>query len=128
VNAQANGSFTIALVPGEAELGDAVARMDFTKSFTGDLEAESSGLMLSVGDPRAGAAGYVAIEIVRGRLHDHPGGFAMAQLGTMDAAGLTQSYVVVPGSGTGGLRGITGALELTIEPDGTHRYELAYAL
>ena len=37
-------------------------------------------------------------------------------------------YDVVPGSGTGDLAGLTGSLELTIEDDGTHRYDLGYTL
>ncbi|MBG6213408.1 MULTISPECIES: DUF3224 domain-containing protein [unclassified Cryobacterium] len=32
----------------------------------------------------------------------------------------------MPGSGHGELNGITGTFHLTIEDDGTHRYELDY--
>jgi hypothetical protein len=44
----------------------------------------------------------------------------------MTAGTQTLHYEVVPGSGTGELEGIAGTLDLTIEPDGTHRYELQY--
>jgi len=37
-------------------------------------------------------------------------------------------YEVVPGSGTGGLAGVTGILHLDVGEDGTHRYELKYEL
>ena len=35
---------------------------------------------------------------------------------------------VLPGSGQDGLKDITGTFRLTIEDDGTHRYELEYEL
>jgi hypothetical protein len=35
-------------------------------------------------------------------------------------------YEVVPGSGSGALEGIAGSFHLTVEDDGTHRYELEY--
>jgi Protein of unknown function (DUF3224) len=40
----------------------------------------------------------------------------------------TPRYGVVPGSGRDELAGITGALHLDIDHDGTHRYELEYDL
>ena len=82
--------------------------------------------MLSGGDPQSGAAGYVAIETVTGSLGDRHGSFALQQFGTMSSGAQTLHYEVVPGSGTGELEGIAGTLYLTIEPDGTHRYELQY--
>lgn len=124
----ATGSFEIELTPAPPELGGAVSRFDFTKSFVGELEGAGAGLMLSGGDPRTGTAGYVAIETVDGRLHGRRGRFALAQLGTMHAGSQELHYEVVPGSGDGELAGITGTLVLTIEDDGTHRYELGYEL
>ena len=57
--------------------------------------------MLSAGDLQAGAAGYVAIEIVRGRLGDQEGSFVLQQFGLMHDGSQTLHYDVVPGSGTG---------------------------
>lgn len=82
--------------------------------------------MLSGGDPRAGAAGYVAIETVTGTLGDRAGSFALQQFGTMSAGSHVLHYEVVPGSGTEQLVGITGTLQLTVASDGAHRYELDY--
>ena len=82
--------------------------------------------MLSGGDPQAGAAGYVAMETVSGSLGDRHGSFALQQFATMLAGAQTLHYEVVPGSGTGDLQGISGTFCLTIEQDGTHRYELQY--
>ena len=124
----ANGTFAIQLVAGPAELDGAVNRLHFTKTFTGDLEGTGEGVMLSVGDPQSGSAGYVAMEIVRGQLGDREGGFALQQFGMMRAGSQTLHYEVVPGSGDRGLDGITGRLLLTIDGDGTHHYALEYDL
>lgn len=124
----ARGTFDIDLKPAPSELGGAVGRYDFSKTFHGDLEGAGEGVMLSVGDPQSGSAGYVAIETVAGRLRDRQGSFALQQLGMMHAGSQSLYYEVVPGSGQRELEAITGTLRLAIEDDGTHRYELEYEL
>ncbi len=124
----ARGTFDISLAPGPTELDGAVSRFEFTKTFKGDLEGTSTGVMLSAGDPQRGAAGYVAVESVRGKLSDREGSFAFQQFGTLLGGSQTLHYEVVPGSGERGLSGITGRLRLTIDDDGTHHYELEYDL
>jgi hypothetical protein len=124
----AKGTFEIAMSPGTAEINGAVARLDFTKTWSGELEGVGTGVLLSCGDPQAGEAGYVAIETVEGRLGVRDGGFALQQLGSMHAGSQTLHYDVAPGSGRGALEGITGRLALTIDDDDTHRYELEYDL
>lgn len=124
----ARGTFDIEMRPGAPELAGAVGRFEFTKTFYGDLQAVGAGVMLSSGDPQKGAAGYVAIETVIGRLGDRTGEFALQQLAMMHGGSQTLHYEVVPGSGQGGLEGVTGTLHLTVDDDGTHRYELEYRL
>lgn len=124
----AQGTFEVDLTPATPELDGGVDRFDFTKVFHGELEGVSTGVMLSCGDPQRGSAGYVAIETVDGRLAGRQGRFALQQFGTMRAGEQALQYEVVPGSGHDGLAGITGAVRLTIEGDGTHRYELEYQL
>jgi hypothetical protein len=124
----ATGTFVVSMQPGPTELGGAVARFDLSKTFYGDLQGTGTGVMLSGGDPHAGAAGYVAVEAVVGRLADRDGGFALQQFGSMHGGSQTLHYEVVPGSGTGDLDGLTGTVRLDIDPDGTHRYELRYEL
>lgn len=126
MSATARGTFDIDVKPGAPELDGAVGRFDFTKTFDGELTGVGAGVMLSSGDPTSGAAGYVAIETVSGRLGDRQGSFALQQFGTMRADSQTLHYEIVPGSGKDGLDGISGSLRLTIEDDGTHRYELEY--
>lgn len=124
----AKGTFDVELTPGPPELDGSVARFDFSKTFHGDFDGVGTGVMLSGGDPQRGSAGYVAIETVSGHLGERHGGFALQQFGMMRAGSQILHYDVVPGSGRGGFAGITGTFRLTIEDDGTHRYELEYRL
>ena len=117
VMSTAKGTFEIAMTPGATEVEGAVGRLDFTRTFSGGLDAIGRGLMLSCGDPQAGEAGYVAIEIVEGRLGKREGGFALQQFGTMHGGSQALRYEVVPGSGRGALEGIAGSFHLTVEDD-----------
>lgn len=121
-------TFEIHLTPIPAgEIEGAVGRFDFTKTWSGGVEGTSRGLMLSGGDPTAGAAGYVAVEVVEATVDGREGTFLLQQLGTMGADGQRLDYVVVPGSGTADLTGLTGAVALSVE-DGRHEVELTYEL
>lgn len=122
------GTFEVTMTPGQSEVGGAVGRFDFTKTFLGGLEGSGAGVMLSGGDPHAGAAGYVAVETFEGRLDGREGSFALQQFGTMLDGSQTMHYEVVPGSGHGELRGIGGTVQLTVDDDGTHRYVLEYSV
>jgi hypothetical protein len=124
----ARGTFDVTMQSGAAELDGAVSRFELSKTFHGDLHGSGTGILLSAGDPQAGAAGYVAMESVRGRLGEREGSFALQQFGTMRDGSQTLHYEVVPGSGSDQLIGITGTLRLDIAEEGTHRYELEYDL
>ena len=128
MSATARGTFDLDLEPGPPELDGAASGFDFSKTFHGDLEGTGAGVMLSCGEPNSGSAEHVAIETLSGRLRGREGGFALQQFGMMRAGSQTLHYEIVPGSGQGGRKGITGTLRLTIEDDGTHRYELEYEL
>ncbi|MFA5568154.1 MAG: DUF3224 domain-containing protein [Trueperaceae bacterium] len=124
----ATGTFEIEMTPAASGIHDAVGRFDFTKTFRGDLEAASVGIMLSAGAPEAGEAGYVAMEAVEGRLNGLVGGFALQHFGTLHGGKQALEYVVVPGSGHGSLTSITGTVHLTIDDTGAHRYTLDYEI
>lgn len=83
--------------------------------------------MLSAGDPTAGAAGYVALEFVTGQVDEAVGSFALQQFGQMIDGTQKLLYEIVPGSGTGELKGISGTLEIEVVA-GLHRYDLEYSL
>ena len=126
----ATGSFTVELTPeGEPDTveGVSLGRMSLVKRFVGDLAGAGSGTMLSARGAADGSAGYVAIERVVGTLHGKAGSFVLQHSGTMHAGDHDLSITVVPGSGTGDLAGLSGALTLTIV-DGRHDYALEYSL
>jgi hypothetical protein len=83
--------------------------------------------MLGGGDYKQGVAGYVAIELITGTLNGKPGSFALQHSSTMDQSGANMHIVVVPGSGTGELKGISGTFTIKIE-NGQHFYDLDYTL
>jgi hypothetical protein len=127
MNRVAKGTFTVDMRPAGHGPAEGLSRFSSEKQLHGDLEATSKGEMLSGGDPTQGAAGYVAIELVTGTLDGKRGSFALQQMGSMDKNGQRLSVIVVPGSGTGELNGITGTFEITIE-GGKHSYSLEYSL
>ena len=123
-----SATFEIQLTPEpDGDLGGAVGRFGFTKTWSGGVEGSSRGVMLTGGDPAAGAAGYVAMEVVEGAVDGRRGTFQLQQLGVAADGGQRLDYLLVPGSGTGDLAGITGSVELTVE-EGRHCVELTYEL
>jgi hypothetical protein len=121
------GTFTVKVLPLSPPPADGLGRFSIDKQIHGDLEATTKGEMFSGGDPRAGEAGYIAIEVVTGTLAGKPGSFALQHSGTMDANGPKMTVLVVPGSGTGELKGISGSFTIKIE-GGVHSYDLEYTL
>ena len=130
-NPHASGPFEVKIAPeSPSALGQraGLGRLTIDKRFHGDLEAESQGEMLSFGNPKAGFAGYVAIEKVSGTLHGRRGSFALQHSSTLAAGVPSQSISVVPGSGTEELQGLTGRMEVDIAPGGAHAYRFEYSL
>ena len=126
----AEGTFEVKMSPpgtDDATTGTAIARFGIDKQFHGDLEGASKGLMLSAGDPAKGNAGYVAMEQITGTLAGHTGSFALQHSGLMENGGYKLTVTVVPGSGTGELTGIMGAMTIVIA-NGKHSYTLEYTL
>jgi hypothetical protein len=123
----AHGTFTVniqSLTPAPAE---GLSRFSSVKQIHGDLEATSKGEMFSGGDPKQGEAGYVAMEVVTGMLQGKHGSFALQHFATMDASGPKMQVIVVPGSGTGELKGIAGTFTIHIDK-GQHSYDFEYTL
>src|SRR5580704_6496842 len=109
------GTFTVDVHPLTPAPAEGLSRFSIDKQIDGDLEATTKGEMFTGGDPKQGAAGYVAIEVVTGALDGKSGSFALQHFATMDANGPKMQVVVVPGSGTGELRGIAGTFTIKIE-------------
>lgn len=123
----AHGTFTVDVKPLSPPPAPDVTRYSINKQLHGDLEGTTQGEMFSAGDPQHGHAGYVAIEQVTGTLDGKRGTFVLQHLATMDANGPTMTVQIVPGSGTGGFKGIAGTFNITIAK-GQHSYDLTYSL
>src|SRR3954454_1357191 len=111
----AQGTFDVKLAPQAQEQGKAeskIAKLTIDKTFHGDLEGTSAGLMLSAGAPATGSAGYVAMEQVTGTLNGRAGSFALQHSGTMDRGTQQLTVSVVPGSGTEQLAGLSGTMRI----------------
>jgi len=123
----AHGTFTVKVQPLTPAPAEGLGRFSIDKMIAGDLDGTTKGEMFPGGDPKQGAAGYVAIEMVNGTLNGKKGAFALQHSATMDSSGMKMQVIVVPGSGTGQLTGISGAFNIRIE-NGQHFYDFDYAL
>jgi hypothetical protein len=124
----ATGTFKVKLIPqSEPATDQNLARMLIDKQFHGDLEATSSGQMLSAKTDTSGSAGYVAIEKVTGQLAGRSGSFVLQHSGTMTRGTPVLSVTVVPDSATGDLTGLTGSMQIGIT-GGQHTYDFEYLI
>ena len=127
----ATGRFDVKVTPQTPDnpqaLASGLGRLSLDKQFHGDLDATSQGEMLAVGDGTTSGA-YVALEKVSGKLHGRSGTFVLVHRALMvDGTPQEWTVVVVPGSGTGELAGLAGAMTITIA-GGRHSYDLGYTL
>ena len=129
---KATGPFDVKIAPQKPDNPQAEAaglgRMSLDKQYHGDLEAGSQGEMLSILDRATSSGGYVAMERVTGKLQGRSGSFALQHNATMDHGAPQLNIIVVPGSGTGELAGISGSMTIRIEPGGHHFYDFEYTL
>jgi len=123
----AKGSFTVTITPQESAPDAPVARMLLYKEFHGDLEAIAHGEMMAAHEPMTGAGVYVALDRVTGTLHGRSGSFLIAHRGIRNADGQELSIVIVAGSGTGQLTGITGSVGIEIVGK-EHFYSISYEM
>jgi hypothetical protein len=128
---QVTGPFEVKILPQKPDNPPAEAaklgRMSIDKQFQGALEAISNGEMLAVMNEAKGSGGYVALERVTGTLDGRSGSFVLQHRGTMTRGAQQLSVAVVPDSGTGGLEGLTGTMNIRID-GGKHFYDLEYTL
>jgi hypothetical protein len=125
----ARGTFDVKTMPQPAD--DSVAgpfgRLFLEKQFHGDLDATSRGQMIGAFTAVEGSAGYVALELVTGTLHGKGGSFILQHNGTMRKGVPSMHVTVVPDSGTGELKGISGKMAIIIEGK-KHSYEFEYGM
>lgn len=128
----AKGAFDVKVVPQKPDTQIAraanLARLTIDKRFHGDLEGISKGEMLATQTDVPGSAGYVALERVTGALKGRNGSFVLQHSATMTRGTPVSAISVVPDSGTGELRGISGKMTITVASDGTHSYEFDFKI
>lgn len=124
----AEGAFDVKMVPQSADLagGESIGRMLLDKRFHGVLDAVSRGQMLAMRTAVEGSAGYVAMEVVKGKLDDRHGSFVLQHSGTMNRGAPTLTLTVVPDSGTDELAGLSGSMAIDIAA-GKHSYRFEYS-
>jgi len=127
---RAEGAFTIAEraeTPVEWQ-GANMRRARWTKTFTGDL-AGTSYIEFIMGELDAeqdapAARVYVGVERIDAVLHGRKGSFAVVHVATSLGADHEASWSILPGSGTGGLAGITGTAQILPNHDFVLDYDL----
>lgn len=101
--------------------------MNIDKTFEGTLSGHSNGEMLSITAADQSAGGYVAMEVFKGSLDGREGSFALQHYGKYDSSGQSLVLEIVPGSGEGELKGITGKMNIRRE-DGKHFYDFEWEI
>jgi hypothetical protein len=84
-----------------------LTRVSVTKTFRGEIEGKATleYLMMHRED---GSASFIGLERVVGRIADRSGTFVLQHSGTFEGGMAKATWFVVPGSGTGDLRGLRG--------------------
>jgi len=88
-----------------------LTRASVTKRYTGDIEGEGhvEYLMMYRSD---GSASFVGLERITGRIGGKSGAFVLQRTGAFEGGQAKESYVVIPGSASGDLAGLTGGIAL----------------
>lgn len=124
------GEFEVTMTPaGAAEGGDSApyGQFDLAKTFTGALVGASTGRMMTAMTEIKGSAAYVAVERFTGALDGKTGAFTLVHRGIMSPAGQRLDIDIVPNSGEGELKSVSGVMTIDIR-DGRHFYTLDYEL
>ena len=102
-----------------------LTRASVKRTFTGDIEGQGHAeyLMMYRGD---GSAAFLGFERIDGRLAGRAGTFVLERTGTFENGIAKESYAIVPGSGTGALRALTGAGTSAVGHGMEHPFALNY--
>ncbi|HTR20737.1 MAG TPA: DUF3224 domain-containing protein [Gemmatimonadales bacterium] len=97
------------------------------KTFTGDIagEGQVEYLMMYRHD---GSATFVGLERVIGQVAGKAGSFVLQRTGVFENGVAKESYVVIPGSGTGALQGLRGEGTSAIGHGTEYPFTLNYEL
>jgi hypothetical protein len=99
------------------------------KHYEGEVIGRSATLFTAAFDQAKGTGTYLAMESFEGSVNGLDGAFNFAHSATTTGVDrLNELFVIVPGSGSAALAGITGTGGIAIDPDGTHRIWFDYEL
>jgi hypothetical protein len=91
----------------EVEGGPKLTHASVSKALHGDIEAEGK-LEYLMAYHADGTASFAGLERITGRIGDRSGSFVLEHSGSDDGSAADDTYTIVPGSGTGNLKGIRG--------------------
>jgi hypothetical protein len=99
------------------------------KTYSGDVAGRSVTQFTSAFDQGSGVGTYVAMESFEGTVDGRQGAFNFVHAASTSGQDRSHEYgLIVPGSGTGELVGITGTVHLRIDADGTHHMDFEHHL
>ena len=104
-----------------------LTRATVTRTFTGDIagEGQVDYLMMYRSD---GSATFVGLERIVGVVAGKAGSFVLQRTGVFEHGQAKESYVVIPGSGTGDLQGLRGEGTSAVGHGAEHPFTLNYEL
>lgn len=121
----AEGTFTVDLQP-QADDGFAAGRMLISKTYHGEMDGTGVGQMISK-RTEGGPAVYFAIEEFTGSVAGKSGSLTLLHSGRMSPAAQSLDITILEGSGSGELKGISGAMQIQQGSNG-HTYALTFEL
>lgn len=109
-----------------------LSRASVSKEYRGDLKGSASAeLLMCQADPEdlGAGAGYVASEKIEGQLGGREGTFVIQHWGSTGGGEAEQSGgYIVRGSGTGGLEGLSGDVQISVDDQGVHTLTLDFEI
>ncbi|HEY3054992.1 MAG TPA: DUF3224 domain-containing protein [Thermoanaerobaculia bacterium] len=109
------------------EEGPKLTRASVIKELRGEIEGlgKAEYLMMYRND---GSASFVGLERIVGRIGTRKGSFVLQHIGTFAGGLAKETWVVVPGSGTGDLEGLRGEGGYESAHAGQYRITLDYEI
>ncbi|MGW8781789.1 DUF3224 domain-containing protein [Streptomyces sp. NPDC055796] len=114
---------------GPADSTPRLARSTVVNAFAGGIEAGATRAGYTITYTGQATGSYTGLELLVGAVDGRKGAFVLEQRGTFDASGTRCTFEVVPGSGSGGLTGLSGSGAFTYRHGDTSvAYEFTYAV
>ena len=130
MNKIASGGFEIAdwqENPVGAKAGPKVTRAAVKQRYTGDIKGTGTIEYVMAYRPDK-TAEYSGVEVISGSIGVRKGSVALMLRGVYDGKEAVTKWKVVPGSGKGALKGLTGAGEFSAPMGSKGKYRLTYEI